>query len=717
MNIWKLGLTCALLALVLVNAPRAQKSGAVTQAQAWPSYGGGPDNTHFSALKQIHRANVKQLQVAWTYDTGDAFDGSELQCNPLIVNGVLYGTTPKMRVFALDAATGKERWRFDPHEGRKPLGKFRNRGVTYWESGPESHNESRVFFGFQEWLYSIDAKTGQPDKSFGIEGRVDLRQGLDREDAKNLSVGISTPGIIYRDLLIVGSIVSETLPAAPGHIRAYELRTGKLRWIFHTIPLPGEYGYETWPKEAWRYAGGVNDWSGMALDEKRGLLFAPTGSATYDFYGANRHGDNLFANSLLCLDAATGQRKWHFQTVRHDLWDRDLPMAPALVTLNRNGRKIDAVAQTTKSGHIFVFERETGNPVFPIEYRKVSTKGVDGEQPADTQPVPTLPPPVARQIVTEAMLTKRTPAAHAAVLQQFRQLTSTGQFEPPSLQGVIVFPGFDGGPGWGGAAYDPESSLLFVNSSEVPCILKLVQRPQSRTQANSRSLYDRNCASCHGKDLQGTPPEFPALVNLGKKYNDAELQTVIRNGFGRMPGFASSLKVEALQALTKFLLTGEDAKIVGEQTNTSPIEQKYAATGYPRFLDPDGYPAVEPPWGTLSAVDLNKGKIAWQIPLGEHPELVAQGLRDTGSWNYGGPIVTAGGLVFIGATNYDRKFRAFDKATGKLLWESVLPAAGNATPATYQVGGRQFVVIAAGGGKRGAPSGGTYVAFALPQGK
>lgn len=713
MNIWKLGLTSLLLALVWVAAPQAQKPSASIQAQAWPVYGGGPENTHFSALKQINRANVKQLQVAWTYDTGDAFDGSELQCNPLIINGVLYGTTPKMRVFALDAATGKERWRFDPHEGRKALGKFRNRGVTYWESG----NESRIFFGFQEWLYALDAKTGQLDQSFGVQGRVDLRLGLDREDAKNLSVGISTPGIIYRDLLIVGSIVSETLPAAPGHIRAYELRTGKLRWIFHTIPLPGEYGYETWPKDAWKYAGGVNDWSGMALDEKRGLLFAPTGSATYDFYGANRHGDNLFANSLLCLDAATGQRKWHFQTVRHDLWDRDLPMAPALVTVTRNGRKIDAVAQTTKSGHVFVFERETGKPVFPIEYRKVPTKGVDGEQVADTQPFPVLPPPVARQTVTEAMLTKRTPAAQAAALQQFRQLTSTGQFEPPSLQGVIVQPGFDGGPGWGGAAYDPESSLLYVNASEVPCILKLVERPQSRTQASSRSLYERNCAACHGKDMRGTPPEFPALLNLNKKYSDAELQTVIRNGFGRMPGFAASLKPNALQAVTQFLLTGEDTKVATEAKTASPVDVKYTTNGYPRFLDPDGYPAIEPPWGTLSAVDLNKGQIAWQIPLGEHPELVAQGLRGTGSWNYGGPIVTAGGLVFIGATNYDRKFRAFDKTTGKLLWESVLPAAGNATPATYQVSGRQFVVIAAGGGKRGAPSGGSFVAFALPPAK
>lgn len=712
MKIWKITLIVCLAALAVFCALRSQRSEAANNSQEWPSYGGNPENTHFSALNQINRDNVKQLQVAWTYDTGDASNGSEMQCNPLVVKGVLFATSPKMRVFALDAATGKERWSFDPHEGRRSLGKPRNRGVTYWESG----DEARIFFGFQNWLYALDAKTGKPVESFGVAGRVDLREGLDRSDANSLTVGITTPGVIYKDLLIVGSIVSETLPAAPGHIRAYDLRTGKLRWAFRTIPHPGEYGYETWPKDAWQYSGGANNWSGMALDEKRGLVFAPTGSATFDFYGANRHGDNLFANTLLCLDAATGKRKWHFQVVRHDLWDRDLPSAPALVTIKRNGRSVDAVAQITKSGHVFVFERETGKPVFPIENRKVSTQGVDGEKLADTQPLPLLPPPVARQELTEALLTKRTPEAHAAVLERFRKLKSTGQFEPPNTQGIIVFPGFDGGPGWGGAAFDPGSGLFFVNSSEVPCILRLVERPKSRTQPSGKNLYERNCASCHGRDLQGSPPEFPALVNIGKKFNDAELRTVIRSGVGRMPGF-TSLNGDAMRAITQFLLTGEDIKVTAENAAPSPAELKYTIDGYNRFLDPEGYPAVEPPWGTLSAIDLNEGKIKWQIPLGEHPELVAKGLRDTGSWNYGGPIVTAGGVVFIGATNYDRKFRAFDKVTGKLLWETILPFAGNATPMTYQVGGRQFIVIAAGGGKRGAPSGGTYVAFALPQSK
>lgn len=708
-NHWKLGLVAGLAVLgahlLLSNSP----TGAGLQVVEWPVYGGNAENTHFSILKQLNRENVKLLEAAWTYDTGDVFDGSEMQCNPIIVGGVLYATSPRMRVFALDAATGEERWSFDPNEGRKNLGKPRNRGVTYWEAG----GQSRIFFGYQNWLYAIDAGNGQLIKSFGDAGRVDLREGLDRGEAKNLSVGLSTPGIVYKDLLIVGSLVSETLPSAPGHIRAYDVRTGKMRWIFHTIPHPGEFGYDTWPKEAWQHIGGANNWSGMALDEKRGLLFAPTGSATFDFYGANRHGDNLFANTLLCLDAATGKRKWHFQIVRHDLWDRDLPSAPALVRIRRNGRAVDAVAQITKSGHVFVFERETGKPVFPIEYRKVPATRVDGEKTAETQPLPVLPPPIARQTLTEDLLTRRTPLAHASVLERFRKLTSAGQFIPPDLQGVIVFPGFDGGPGWGGAAFDPQTSLFFVNSSEVPCILRLVERPKARVQPGGRSLYDRNCASCHGKDLQGAPPEFPALTNLARKYNEQEVRTMIRTGFGRMPGFAT-LGNDALRSITRFLLTGEDVKLETAQTSPSHIEQKYTFDGYNRFLDPDGYPAVTPPWGTLNAIDLNEGKIVWQIPLGEHPELLAQGMRDTGSWNYGGPIVTAGGLIFIAATNYDKKIRAFDKETGKLLWESELPAAGNATPATYEAGGRQFVVIAAGGGKRGGSSGGKYVAFALP---
>jgi glucose dehydrogenase len=679
------------------------------QYRDWKMFGGGPENIHYSTLSQINRDNVSQLEVAWTYDTGDAFPNSEMQCNPVIIDGVLYGTTPKLRVIALDAENGKLIWSFDPSYGKKVLGKMRNRGVTYWEDG----DDKRIYFGFRQWLYSLDAKTGQPVKTFGNEGRIDLHDGLGR-DSRELSVTLATPGVVYKDLLIVGSLVGEALPAAPGHIRAYDLRTGKLRWIFHTIPHPGEFGYETWPKDAWNYIGGANNWSGMVVDQKRGLLFAPTGSAAFDFYGSNRSGDNLFANTLLCLDANTGKRVWHFQAVKHDVWDRDFPSAPALVRVKRNGRDTDGVAQITKSGHVFVFERESGKPLFPIEYRKVPTNGVEGEKLAEKQPLPLLPPPFARQKLTEEMLTRRTPEAQQAAIDLFRKIRSNGQFEPPSLAGTIILPGFDGGAEWGGAAFDPETGLLYVNANEMAWILRIVPRPAAKALPSGKELYAANCASCHKNNLSGSPPEFPALTNLSKKYDSSEVRGIIRNGQGRMPGFAV-LGGEAIQAITKFLLSGEDDKTTEAKAKPSPIDQKYSFDGYNKFLDPDGYPAIAPPWGTLNAIDLNRGKIAWQIPFGEYPALAARGIKDTGSENYGGAIVTANGLLFIGATNYDSKFHVFDKMNGKLLWETELPAAGNATPATYEVKGRQFVVIAAGGGKSGTPSGGKYVAFALKE--
>jgi quinoprotein glucose dehydrogenase len=708
MKHWKFAAVIAAAFSLAFLAPGSGAQQKAGQYRGWEMFGGGPDNIHYSTLKQINRENVSRLAVAWRYDSGDEYPGSEMQCNPVIVGGTLYATTPKVRVIALDAATGKEKWSFDPNEGKKPTGKMRNRGVTYWTDG----KQSRIYFGFRQWLYALDAATGQPAKGFGEGGRVDLREGLGR-DPKTQTVTLTTPGVVYKDLLIVGSLVSEGLPSSPGFIRAYDLRTGRLRWTFRTIPQPGEFGYETWPKDAWKHTGGANNWSGMALDVKRGLVFAPTGSAAFDFYGADRHGDNLFANTLLCLDAATGKRKWHFQAVRHDVWDRDFPSAPALVTIKRDGKTIDAVAQITKSGHVFVFERETGKPLFPIEERKVPTAGADGEKLAETQPMPLAPPAFARQVLTEDMLTRRTAEAHEAVLKRFRTLKSNGQFEPPSREGTIVFPGFDGGGEWGGAAFDPETGLFYVNSNEMAWVLRLVERPQPKELPSGKSLYAANCASCHRDDLKGTPPEFPSLVGIGAKLDASEVRSIIRNGAGRMPGF-SSLSRDALDALTAYLMTGEDIK-VGDEHHAAPqaMRLKYSIDGYNKFLDPDGYPAVAPPWGTLSAIDLNKGEIKWQFPFGEYPELAAKGMKNTGSENYGGGVVTAGGLFFIGATNFDKKFRAYDKLTGKLLWETTLPTAGNATAATYEVNGRQFVVIGAGGGKGSAP-GGSYVAFALP---
>jgi quinoprotein glucose dehydrogenase len=675
----------------------------------WKVYGGGPESIRYSNLNQINRENVQKLRVAWTFDTGDAFDASEMQCNPIVVDGVLYATTPKLRVIALDAATGQLRWAFDPNGETKMTHSIRNRGVTYWENG----RDQRIFFVARHYLYALDARTGTLVARFGDSGRVDLRKELGR-DPREVSISATTPGIVYRDLLILGGLMSEDLPCPPGDIRAYDVRTGKLRWSFHTIPHPGEFGYDTWPKDAWKYSGAANNWSGMSLDEKRGLVFVPTGSAAFDFYGANRLGDDLFANSLIALRASTGERVWHFQAVKHDLWDRDFPAPPNLVTVLRDGKLVDAVAQITKAGVVFVFERENGKPLFPIEYRDVPRSEVDGEVAAAKQAFPLKPPPFARQILTEDMLTQRTPEAHQAVLDQFRKIRSAGQFVPPSFEGTAVFPGFDGGAEWGGAAFDPATGLLYVNSNEMAWILRLVERPKIAERTSGREIYLANCANCHRADLRGSPPDFPSLVEIGAKLSEDETCAVIRDGRGRMPAFAE-LSREALRALAQYLVTRKDTAVdVNAPQSPWPFGLKYTSDGYNKFLDPEGYPAVEPPWGTLNAINVDTGEIDWKIPFGEFPELVAQGIRNTGSENYGGPVVTAGGLVLIGATDHDRKFHAFDKATGKLLWETTLPASGNATPATYEVNGRQFVVIAAGGGKSGEPSGGSYVAFALP---
>lgn len=684
-----------------------------TQAQSWrtgagkdwPIYLGGPENTHYSSLKQINRENVKNLKVAWTFDTGDAYTGSELQCNPLVVNGVLYATTPKVNVIALNAATGKPLWRFDPHEGRKVLGKMRNRGLNYWSDG----KEGRIFVAVRQYLYCLNARTGKPIASFGASGRLDLRENL-RAGEKEM-VSITTPGIIYKDLLIVGSITSEALPTPPGDIRAYDVRTGKLRWAFHTIPRPGEFGHQTWPKDAWMYSGGANNWAGLALDDKRGLVFVPTGSAAYDFYGANRVGDNLFANCLVALRADTGKRVWHFQAVRHDIWDRDFPSPPTLVTVKRDGRLVDAVAQATKSGHLYLFERETGKALFPIEYRKYPASEMEGEVTAETQPLPLKPEPFARQQLTADMLTQRTPEAHRAVLERFQKLRSRGQFIPGTREGTVIFPGYDGGAEWGGTAFDPETKLLYVNSNDMAWILTLVEAPPPASRVSGKELYIKECASCHGADLRGGPPEFPALRQIEDRYTESEMLRLLFQGTGRMPSFAR-LGYDKVKAVLDYVTKGEEKEVAAK--GPSPLDMKYLSDGYKKFLDPDGYPAIQPPWGTLNAIDLNTGEYAWKIPFGEYPELVAKGMPNTGSENYGGPVVTAGGLIFIGATCYDKKFRAFDKASGKLLWETTLPAAGNATPAMYEVNGRQFVVIAAGGGKSKDASGGSYIAFALP---
>jgi quinoprotein glucose dehydrogenase len=684
----------------------------VGMSLSWPAYNGGVDGDHYSPLAQINRANVAQLRVAWTYDTGEK---GNLETNPLIIGSTLFGFTVGGKVFALDAATGHLLWSFDPAVSNN-LNSLNfsqpSRGFAWWSGG----KEQRLFAGILNYLYALDPATGHPIASFGENGRVDLRRGLrDDEGYEKQSIALTTPGLVYKDLIIVGGRNPETHPAPPGDIRAYDVRTGALRWTFHTIPHPGEFGYDTWPPDAWKSAGAANNWAGMTLDAQRGIVYVPTGSAVFDFYGADRIGDDLFADTLLALDANTGQRLWHFQEVHHDIWDRDLPAPPALLTVTRDGRRVDAIAQTTKQGVVYLFDRVTGKPLFPIEEKPYPASDVPGEQASPTQPMPAAPAPFGRQRLTEDDLTTRTHAAHQAALDTFRTFRSDGQFVPFTVgRQTVVFPGFDGGAEWGGPAVDPRTGVLYVNANQMAWTGGLIATaPHASPGA---ALYAAQCALCHGVDRAGSPPTFPSLIGVTTRMTDDQITQIILHGRGRMVGFPS-LDPPKLAALLDYLRSG-NATTGAEHTSTTMSGgpgTEYSFTGYRKFLDPDGYPAIAPPWGTLSAIDMNTGQYLWQIPLGEYPALAAQGLTNTGSENYGGPILTAGGLLFIGATVYDRKFRAFDSSTGKLLWETTLPFAGMATPATYSVDGKQYVVIAASGGRDpNSPVGGAYVAFALP---
>jgi quinoprotein glucose dehydrogenase len=671
--------------------------------QDWPAYG-GHDGTHYSSLSQINRDNVKSLVVAWKYDTGEK---GGIEANPIVVGKVLYTCTPGRSVIALDAATGKLIWKFESDlEGR-----VLSRGVSYWTDG----HQSRIFAGARNYLYALDATTGKVISSFGEQGRIDLRKGL-REPHQQQSVELTTPGSIYKDLIIVGGANPETHPAPPGDIRAFDVRTGALRWTFHTIPRPGEYGYDTWPKDAWKNAGAANNWTGMTVDVNRGIVYVPTGSAVYDFYGGDRIGNDLFADSLIALEAATGKRIWHFQGVHHDLWDRDFPAPPALVTVTHAGQRVDAIAQTTKSGLLYVFDRTTGKSLFPIQELPFPKSNVPGEVTSPTQPFPTLPAPYTQQSTTVDTLTNRTPEAHAWAVKQFGSMIGGAQFVPPSVDKLTVdMPGFAGGGEWGGVAVDPSTGVLYVNANDTAWLIGLTVPPPAGSLGEK--VYQSQCGGCHGINRAGSPPAIPALEGIEGILTDQEIAGVIRQGRGRMPSF-NSLTGEQVQAVVRYLTRapGEEERprraTAGEDGKD---DMPYKGMGFRRFTDPEGYPATAPPWGTLSAIDLNTGQYLWKIPFGTYPELVAKGMADTGSDNYGGPVVTDGGLLFIGASVFDEKFHAYDKATGKLLWETALPFAGLATPSTYMVNGKQYVVIAAGGGQSSRkPSGGVYVAFALP---
>lgn len=593
--------------------------GLVTQTD-WPRVSNDPGLARYSTLNQINRTNVSKLKVAWTFATGSASDSakSAIQCTPVVIDGVMYLTGPDSRVFALDARNGKQMWTFDPERLRKNR-YLHNRGVAYWadSGGGQKLILTATPDGF---LFSLDAATGKRDPQFGKDGVVDLRQGIDR-DLSGFVYGVTSAPVIFEDLIILGFSLDEAYLGGPGDVRAFDVRTGKERWRFRTIPRTGEPGNDTWRETSWKDRSGVNSWAGASVDVKRGIVFVGLGSAGFDFYGGDRAGDNLYANCVVALDARNGRRLWHYQTVHHDLWDYDLPYPPILVTLNRNGRAIDAVAQITKQGFLFVFERENGKPVFEIVERPVPRSNVAGEQASPTQPIPVAPQAFSRQGFGVADITDVSKEATSAVKSKIADARLGELYTPPSLEGTVSNPGTIGGGNWSGASFDPSKGLLYINVTSFPRVLKL--QPESKTS------------------------------------------------------------------------------------------EPFSEHGQLRLTDDKGYPGIKPPWGTLVAIDLNRGMIKWQETLGEFSELTRKGIAKTGTPNLGGSIVTAGGLVFIGGT-MDEMFRAFDSDTGKLLWEHKLPFGGYATPCTYSVDGRQFVVIAAGGGgKLGTRSGDQYVAFAL----
>ncbi len=686
--------------LALITVSCCWLSLAHAEDTDWPIYLGGKGRDLYSSLEQINRENVSQLEVAWTYETGDV---AEYQANNLIVDGVLYTPTQTRKVIALDAATGEEIWKWDPANEHTGPGRARQRGLVYWAN--EIGGEQRLFTGIKGFLFAIDAKTGKTIRSFGEKGSI------------NLGSGLNTPGVAYKDVLIVGGL------GGKGAVRAYDVRTGEQRWIFHLIPRPGEVGFDTWPEDAWKTATGLMPWCGQSLDEKRGIVYVATKTAEPDFYGGQRHGENVFANCLLALNAATGERIWHFQIVHHDLLDKDLPCAPVLLTVNHRGKQIDAVAQGTKHGLLFVFDRVTGKPLWPIEERPVPQSDLVGEQAWPTQPFPTKPPPLMRQRYTPEDASNISPQTHQLTLDRIRAAPNFGPFPAPSLNETVMFPGFDGGMEWGGGAADPDG-IYYVNINEMPWLLQMIE---TRHADGSKLIpgerdYMVYCGVCHGLDRKGNLPlKFPPLVDIKKRKTRAEIEKITRQGAGRMPSYATMPEARRNLILDYVLSEGMPLTATREELGTpTPATHDgddqgpvYAFGGFRRWLDNEGYPAIKPPWGTLNAVDLNTGEIKWKVVLGEYPELTARGIPPTGTENYGGPLVTAGGLIFIGATA-DETFRVFDKETGEIIWKTKLPFGGNASPSTYMVNGQQFVVISAGGGKSGRPRGGALVAFALP---
>ena len=725
-------LVTALLSIMIYTGCKVYPSLVVKPVdinRSWSVYKADSEGTAYSALDEVNLNNVNQLQLAWKHKFSDAPQGSRgesSESNPIIIDGIMYTMSARHRVYALNATSGEQIWAFDPFNGAAGGGV--GRGVTYYEDG----EDKRIMFTGGDQLFSVDAATGQLIISFGKGGKVSMNIGM-RGDPDKISVIPTTPGTIYKDLFIIGNEVSELYGAEPGHIRAYNVKTGALVWTFHTVPQPGEVGYDTWPKDAWKYVGGANSWGGITLDEKRGMIFLSTGSPTYDYYGKDRVGNNLFGNSVVALDARTGKYKWHFQTIHHDLWDYDLPAAPNLITVVQNGRKIDAVAQTSKLGYIYTFNRDTGEPLWPIEERPVPASDIPGEVSSPTQPFPTKPKPYARQNIAEADIANYSQASHDTLMKRFRSFRYEGPFTPPSIKGTFMMPGSRGGSSWGGGSVDPFKGIIYVKSNDSPEIATMKKVVQNETAnlsvyAQGKALYNTYCVACHMPDKNGDESGNPSLLAIETRLTKENALSKIKRGGGKMPSFASVISGKE-DAIISFLFDKEPAARLGgrEQNFLREIEANNAAnkiaeikeddkylnlTAYGQFNDNERRQGIKPPFGQLHAINLNTGEFEWTITLGNTPDSQLPGVPDTGSSGSAGPLVTKGGLLFIGSTR-DRKFRAMDQKTGRIVWEYALPGIANANPSTYWSNGKQYIAISVGGDATNPA--GFMLAFALPK--
>ncbi len=704
--VWGVAAAGALAGMSMQHSARVVDAAGATQKTpyvSWTTYGGSNSDSQYSALKQINRTNATQLQQVWFYPSGN--NGFRYGSNPLVIDGVMYVYGKDNNVVALDAVTGKEVWVYDTHKPRL----ISHRGMTYWEN--KDRSDRRIIFSMNNELHEIDARTGKDVATFGDNGMVDLRQGLGRKPEGLRQVQSNTPGRVFENLYITGSATGEEYESPPGDLRAFDVVTGKLVWQFHTVPHPGEMGYDTWPKDAYKYVGGTNNWGEFSIDEKRGIVYFPLGSPTYDFYGADRHGANLFSDCLLALDARTGKYIWHFQTTHHDLWDYDLETGPKLMTIQHDGKPVDVVVQAGKNGFVYVFDRTNGKPIWPIEERPVPKSDVPGEESWPTQPFPTHVPPFARQKFTTDMVNPyiTDPAERETIKKQIEQARQEGIFTPPSLGTTMETPGNNGGGNWGSGAIDPATNTFYVVSKDAPSLLHLEAKPPKRQVAGPPEtqgyvVYMQNCQACHGAQRQGQPPAIPSLDHIVERVGEDRVRSAVKNGMPPMPAF-TDLDDSDIVHLLAYLKAPEKANLAPDMlARLMAPPAKTAAlgpggtrywTGYGYMNSKDGLAAISPPWSSLTAYDMNKGDIKWTIPLGEVKELVAKGIRNTGSyWPRGGAVVTAGGLIVVG-TRSDSKLHIYDKDTGKQIAEYELPGGPEGIPTLYEVNGREYIAMSA----------------------